>query len=144
MNRPSKNTGKHFVNGLAVVMCSAIYLLLAPQTMAQEFGWSQIAKNEGRFVRDSTVWYCESMGSVGDTTCQHSFASEFGVANPSYGCLVFHNGGHCSMMDRIENKICRKCLRKERWRESVYEHFELNPKTEYQKLEEEMRRKQSK
>lgn len=97
---------------------------------------------DGKYVRDSVRWQLEKVEYAGDSTKRcywtagyHEWYTSQSTAKPGLRCGVMHHGAHCDYDDRIENKICRKCLRKERWRERVYEHFEPYPKTEYERLD---------
>jgi hypothetical protein len=88
-------------------------------------------------VTDSVVWYLWKVDNVGDTLCSHEWIKgEETIAGPGYGCLVNHYGFHCDYDDGVYSRICHKCLRKETWREQWYQHRPITPKTEYEKLDE--------
>ncbi len=94
---------------------------------------------ETNIITDSIVWRITDVVLPGDSLCNHDWLEgEFSTAKPGYSCLVYHNGTHCSYNDKVKSRICRKCHRKERLREQWYEHREEPPKTEYEKLNEEL------
>jgi len=101
---------------------------------AQEYNFGQ--RQDGYYVKDSTKWIITDTLNVGDEKCNHDWEEgEFSTAGAGRGCLVYHNGGHCSYDDKVKSRICKKCLRKEKLREEYYEHFQTNPETEFERLE---------
>jgi len=123
----------------------------------------------GHVVTDTIIWVStvDSL-NLGDGSCGVELSrSHIGYANGfwiSYGlwhetvythewiysepwyagswqtCLVGHNGFHCDLRDKMRNRICRKCLRKETQREKWIQHRYVPEKSEYELLEEKMNR----
>lgn len=114
------------------IILSVLFLFLT--TNAQNFFKFNSIYN---VVTDSTVWVLRSVDNTGDTLCRHEFVEgDFTIVNPNYGCLVMHNGFQCSMQNSVKSKICKICLRKEKWEEVWSQHSESPPKTEYDLLNE--------
>lgn len=119
---------------------TAMLLLFTGSLFAQERFFAD--SPSGTWVKDSTGWRVAEVINEGDTDCVHEWIEgNFSTAKPGVGCLVYHNGGHCSYDDRVKDRICKKCLRKEHLREDYYEHFEPNPETEFEKLEKRLQKK---
>lgn len=101
----------------------------------------------GKVITDSVVWELTDVDSLnmGDTTCDHIWEySEVNTVKPSnIGCLVMHNGFHCSWRDGVQSRICSDCLRKETWQEQWYQHRYIPSETEYEKLEKKLKRKET-
>ena len=120
---------------MRTIICFLI--LLVAEARAQEPSWLQSWNLKFyNIVTDSVVWRCERVENIGDTSCAHEWIiDDRTTRRPGVSCLVDHNGGHCSWDDAIEHRICRKCLRKEVWGESWYQHWVTPPKSEYEKLD---------
>ena len=107
--------------------------------VGQYFGSSNIKFEP--VITDSVVWRIISISVTGDTTCNHEWVySEARDVNPGYGCLVLHYGFHCSEHDLIRSRICRKCFRKENQREFWYQHRQKHILTEYEVLEDSLKK----
>jgi len=90
-------------------------------------------------VTDSIVWRTAEVDSLnlGSSDCKHKWVySETWRAGGNIGCAVLHWGSHCSYDDRMRGRICSVCKRHETQRQQWYEHSATPPKTEYEKLEE--------
>lgn len=97
---------------------------------------SQITIASDVVVTDSIVWRSTDTLNVGDENCNHEWVfSDEERAGGSNFCLVNHNGWHCSYDDKVRYGICKKCLRKERFREQWYQSIFVPPKTEYEVLD---------
>jgi hypothetical protein len=63
-------------------------------------------------------WILQEIVFVGDTTCEHSFATKKESKNGRIGCCVLHDSRGCpDNWDKL-TKICRKCYREEVWYEN--------------------------
>lgn len=98
----------------------------------------------GYVITDSVIWRTVEVDSnnLGVDTCKHKWVySETWRAGGDRGCLVLHYGFHCSWDDRMRNKICKKCHRKETQREFWYQHRAEHVETEYEKLDKKSKEK---
>ena len=97
---------------------------------------------ENNVVTDSIVWKIVEIdtANLGNELCNHDWVySKTRYAKPFSGCLVMHHGFHCDYNDKVRDRICRKCMRKETEREFWYQHRVTPDKTEYELLEEKLR-----
>ncbi len=90
-------------------------------------------------------WVVVSVDSfnLGDEDCEHEWVySKEWRAGGNMGCLVMHHGGHCSWDESMRDRICEKCLRKERQREVWYliswEEIITKEERRYNELEEKL------
>ena len=119
-----------------IFLCSVIH---SQDFSNQGFGFY----DNGYVVTDSVIWRTISVDSLnlGNINCVHQWVySRTRLAMLGVGYGVFHNGFHCSYNDRIRDRICKLCLRKETQRESWYQHREEPPKTEYEILKEKLKK----
>jgi len=97
---------------------------------------------ENNVITDSIIWKTVDVYNVGNKKCNHKWIYSESKHIQSYegiGCLVLHNGFHCDWDDLIRNRICEKCLRKEKQREFWYEHIKKKAKTAYQMLDQKLK-----
>ena|SRR5690606_18634475 len=86
--------------------------------------------SEGTWITDSTAWEVTDTLNVGKEKCAHVWI-EGDWGYHFQGCAVYHANGHCDLDYQYKHRICKSCLRKEKLREFIYEHFE---ESEYSKL----------
>ena len=110
---------------------------------AQTWHWNYEDEdlNPNNIITDSISWYLYEVQYPGDSLCQHEYIEGVKYMFKGFGCCVYHNGFHCDWTDMMLPKICKKCLRKEIWRENWYQHQQNPPETEYQKLEKKLKGK---
>ena len=122
---------KLFIVLAIFVMCNC-----AKSQEIYDFSWSY--EKYGSVIVDSIVWKTVAVDSLhlGKNDCNHiwTYSKEW-RAGGNKGCLVSHNGSHCSRDDRMRDRICSHCMRKETQREFWYEHRKKYIETDYEKLE---------
>ena len=81
----------------------------------------------------TSTWHLDTVIYAGIDSCEHDFVTG-GIPNTKGFCSVLHDERGCPNTWGRRSKICRKCLRKEIWREE--RHRAAKVKTEHEILEE--------
>ncbi len=115
-----------------------IAIILAANSLKSQVYYDFPIEKTQEVIVDSIVWKIVEVDSLnlGKEGCDHAWSySDEWRAGGNMGCLAMHYGSHCSYDDRMRDRICSQCFRKETQREFWYEHTKKHIETDYEKLE---------
>ena len=107
-------------------------LTICSLAFAQTDTWTdkdyELSELAGKTIIDSVKWVFSSidLNHIGCDTCQHNWAYHW-IESPN-----------CYSNSRIQKRICYKCYRIEIWKEMTYSHKVESPKSDFEKVLEEI------